>query len=95
MGKDMGGFKKAVPERGNEGFSTLITTLECGHRKRAAALKSSRPKGNTKQDNLQFGCPKTVDISGFFKKFCIATRTIMKNRVASMVTRFFFYFQCF
>ena len=28
------------------------------------------------QDIFLFGCPKTIDITGFFKKFCIATRTI-------------------
>ena len=27
------------------------------------------------QDIFLFGCPKTIDITGFFKKFCIATRT--------------------
>ena len=33
------------------------------------------------QDIFLFGCPKTIDITGFFKKFCIATRTrgIKKN----------------
>lgn len=28
------------------------------------------------QDIFLFGCPKTIDITGFFKKFCIATRTM-------------------
>lgn len=27
------------------------------------------------QDFFLFGYPKTIDITGFFKKFCIATRT--------------------
>lgn len=31
------------------------------------------------QDIFLFGCPKTIDITGFFKKFCIATRTIAKS----------------
>ena len=30
------------------------------------------------QDIFLFGCPKTIDITGFFKKFCIATRTKIK-----------------
>ena len=29
------------------------------------------------QDIFLFGCPKTIDITGFFKKFCIATRTTL------------------
>ena len=32
------------------------------------------------QDIFLFGCPKTIDITGFFKKFCIATRTNKKGR---------------
>ena len=40
------------------------------------------------QDIFLFGCPKTIDITGFFKKFCIATRTI-KNLETITVSRFF------
>lgn len=84
----MGSAPKAAPERKNEGYSTLIKTLGFGDRKRAAASKNSRPKGNMKQDNLQFRCPKSVDISGFFKKFCIATRT---NKTVTPLGLPFFY----
>ena len=40
------------------------------------------------QDIFLFGCPKTIDITGFFKKFCIATRTI-KNLETITVSRLF------
>lgn len=34
------------------------------------------------QDIFLFGCPKTIDITGFFKKFCIATRTMADQETA-------------
>lgn len=43
------------------------------------------------QDIFLFGCPKTIDITGFFKKFCIATRT-RPSLDASRVPGSFFYF---
>ena len=39
------------------------------------------------QDIFLFGCPKTIDITGFFKKFCIATRT--KKKDTTQVVSFF------
>ena len=47
------------------------------------------------QDIFLFGCPKTIDITGFFKKFCIATRTISKRaylRIINVDTLFFMFF---
>ena len=38
-------------------------------------LPNSRPKMWDIQDNFLFGCLQTLDTTGLFKKFCIATRT--------------------
>lgn len=38
------------------------------------------------QDIFLFGCPKTIDITGFFKKFCIATRTITATVIDTTVS---------
>lgn len=38
------------------------------------------------QDIFLFGCPKTIDITGFFKKFCIATRTTELLAAAEMLS---------
>ena len=58
------------------------------------------------EDIFLFGCPKTIDITGFFKKFCIATRTtpsvlrprefafnLTNLRVCSASTNVFFTFK--
>lgn len=36
------------------------------------------------QDIFLFGCPKTIDITGFFKKFCIAIRTINQVNILQL-----------
>lgn len=57
-----------------EGFSTLIDTfILCV--KKGGYFKTVALKWGNIQDCFLFGCPKTIDITGFFKKFCIATRT--------------------
>src|SRR5699024_191238 len=43
------------------------------------------------QDIFLFRCPKTIDITGFFKKFCIATRTT--KHVETSVSACFFLLQ--
>jgi hypothetical protein len=40
------------------------------------------------QDIFLFGCLKTIDITGFFKKFCIATRTIVGASFVSLAPTF-------
>lgn len=43
--------------------------------KKGGCFKTVALKWGDIQDIFLFGCPKTIDITGFFKKFCIATRT--------------------
>ena len=73
-GKDMGGFVCASHRRKNKGFPTLKRTLNLGIEK-GRLLKNSRPKGGLIQVVCYPTSPETVDITGFFEKFCIAIRT--------------------
>ena len=73
-GKDMGGFVCAAHRRKNRGFPTLKRTLNLGIEK-GRLLKNSRPKGGLIQVIFYPASPETVDITGFFEKFCIAIRT--------------------
>ena len=71
----MGGFVCASHRRKNKGFPTLKRTLNLGIEK-GRLLKNSRPKGGLIQVVCYPTSPETVDITGFFEKFCIAIRTI-------------------
>jgi hypothetical protein len=73
-GKDMGGLVCAAHRRKNRGFPTLKRTLNLGIEK-GRLLKNSRPKGGLIQVICYPTSPETVDITGFFEKFCIAIRT--------------------
>lgn len=70
----MGGFVCASHRRKNKGFPTLKRTLNLGIEK-GRLLKNSRPKGGLIQVVCYPTSPETVDITGFFEKFCIAIRT--------------------
>ena len=70
----MGGFVCAAHRRKNRGFPTLKRTLNLGIEK-GRLLKNSRPKGGLIQVICYPASPETVDITGFFEKFCIAIRT--------------------
>ena len=70
----MGGFVCAAHRRKNKGFPTLKRTLYLGIEK-GRLLKNSRPKGGLIQVICYPASPETVDITGFFEKFCIAIRT--------------------
>ena len=91
-GKDMGGLTFAVHRRKNRGFSTLKRTLNLGIEKERL-LKNSRPKGGLIQVICYPASPETVDITGFFEKFCIAIRT--KSAVSKLCTADFFFFETF
>ena len=71
----MGGFVCTAHRRKNKGFPTLKRTLNLGIEK-GRLLKNSRPKGGLIQVICYPTSPETVDITGFFEKFCIAIRTI-------------------
>lgn len=70
----MGGFVCASHRRKNKGIPTLKRTLNLGIEK-GRLLKNSRPKGGLIQVVCYPTSPETVDITGFFEKFCIAIRT--------------------
>ncbi|WP_143383364.1 hypothetical protein [Flavonifractor sp. An9] len=70
----MGGLVCAAHRRKNKGFPTLKRTLNLGIEK-GRLLKNSRPKGGLIQVICYPASPETVDITGFFEKFCIAIRT--------------------
>lgn len=70
----MGGFVCTAHRRKNKGFPTLKRTLNLGIEK-GRLLKNSRPKGGLIQVICYPTSPETVDITGFFEKFCIAIRT--------------------
>ena len=70
----MGGLVCAAHRRKNRGFPTLKRTLNLGIEK-GRLLKNSRPKGGLIQVVCYPTSPETVDITGFFEKFCIAIRT--------------------
>ena len=72
--KDMGGFVCVAHRRKNRGFPTLKRTLNLGIEK-GRLLKNSRPKGGLIQVICYPTIPETLDITGFFEKFCIAIRT--------------------
>lgn len=83
----MGGFVCASHRRKNKGFPTLKRTLNLGIEK-GRLLKNSRPKGGLIQVVCYPTSPETVDITGFFEKFCIAIRT--KKNQNTFVFWFFF-----
>ena len=85
----MGGLVCAVHRRKNKGFPTLKRTLNLGIEK-GRLLKNSRPKGGLIQVICYPTSPETVDITGFFEKFCIAIRT--KKRQAPRVPAVFYFF---
>ena len=74
----MGGFVCTAHRRKNKGFPTLKRTLNLGIEK-GRLLKNSRPKGGLIQVICYPANPETVDITGFFEKFCIAIRTKKKG----------------
>ena len=74
----MGGFVCASHRRKNKGFPTLKRTLNLGIEK-GRLLKNSRPKGGLIQVVCYPTSPETVDITGFFEKFCIAIRTMQSR----------------
>lgn len=74
----MGGFVCAAHRRKNKGFPTLKRTLYLGIEK-GRLLKNSRPKGGLIQVICYPTSLETVDITGFFEKFCIAIRTIQQK----------------
>ena len=75
----MGGFVCAAHRRKNKGFPTLKRTLYLGIEK-GRLLKNSRPKGGLIQVICYPTSLETVDITGFFEKFCIAIRTILSDQ---------------
>ena len=82
----MGGFVCAAHRRKNRGFPTLKRTLNLGIEK-GRLLKNSRPKGGLIQVICYPASPETVDITGFFEKFCIAIRT--KNPLKLVISEDF------
>ena len=78
----MGGFVCASHRRKNKGFPTLKRTLNWGIEK-GRLLKNSRPKGGLIQVVCYPTSPETVDITGFFEKFCIAIRTKIPDVLTS------------
>nr|WP_297284418.1 hypothetical protein [uncultured Agathobaculum sp.] len=72
----MGGLVCAAHRRKNREFPTLKRTLNLGIEK-GRLLKNSRPKGGLIQVICYPTSPETVDITGFFEKFCIAIRTML------------------
>ena len=76
----MGGLVCAVHRRKNKGFPTLKRTLNLGIEK-GRLLKNSRPKGGLIQVICYPTSPETVDITGFFEKFCIAIRTTSEQAI--------------
>ena len=87
-GKDMGGFVCAAHKRKNRGFPTLKRALDLGIEK-GRLLQNSRPNvgGYTRYFSVRM--PETIDITGFFKKFCIATGTIVGASFISLAPTFF------
>ena len=85
----MGGLVCAVHRRKNKGFPTLKRTLNLGIEK-GRLLKNSRPKGGLIQVICYPASPETVDITGFFEKFCIAIRTKEKPRKVKALRGFSF-----
>ena len=85
----MGGFVCAAHRRKNKGFPTLKRTLYLGIEK-GRLLKNSRPKGGLIQVICYPTSPETVDITGFFEKFCIAIRTKKKDMTFGHVFLFGF-----
>ena len=85
----MGGFVCASHRRKNKGFPTLKRTLNLGIEK-GRLLKNSRPKGGLIQVVCYPAIPETVDITGFFEKFCIAIRTKKKDMTFGHVFLFGF-----
>ncbi|WP_346705492.1 hypothetical protein, partial [uncultured Agathobaculum sp.] len=72
---------------------TLKRTLNLGIEK-GRLLKNSRPKGGLIQVVCYPTSPETVDITGFFEKFCIAIRTTFLVGTSDFFgNRLFFYFQ--
>ena len=95
-GKDMGGYVCAAHRRKNRGFPTLKRTLNLGIEK-GRLLKNSRPKGGLIQVICYPTSPETVDITGFFEKFCIAIRTRnqwLASPVISRVCGLFLFLPC-
>ena len=82
-----------APPKGekNRGFSTLKRTLDLGVEK-GRLLQNSRPNvgGYTRYFSVRM--PETIDITGFFKKFCIATRTSVALDPIFVGSAFFFIF---
>lgn len=85
-GKDIGGLVCAAHRRKNKGFPTLKHTLDFGDRKRAAVKKQPAQKGGLIQVICYPASPETVDITGFFEKFCIAIRHQKKRDILSDVS---------
>ena len=85
----MGGFVCTSHRRKNKGFPTLKRTLNLGIEK-GRLLKNSRPKGGLIQVVCYPASPETVDITGFFEKFCIAIRTKKKDMTFGRVFLFGF-----
>ncbi|MEI3102532.1 MAG: hypothetical protein V8T45_12785 [Oscillospiraceae bacterium] len=83
----MGGLVCAAHRRKNREFPTLKRTLNLGIEK-GRLLKNSRPKGGLIQVICYPASPETVDITGFFEKFCIAIRTTSEQ--SSLCSDFFY-----
>jgi hypothetical protein len=79
MGKHPRRLSSGALRGKNRGFRTLITTLEFRYRKRAAVLKTVARKEGYIQVICYSSALKTVDITGFFKKFCITIRNHIKR----------------
>jgi hypothetical protein len=89
----MGGLVCAAHRRKIRGFPTLKRTLNLGIEK-GRLLKNSRPKGGLIQVICYPTSPETVDITGFFKKFCIAIRTMLSRGVIRALAQLFHCFTC-
>ena len=81
----MGGLVCAAYRRKNREFPTLKRTLNLGIEK-GRLLKNSRPKGGLIQVICYPTSPETVDITGFFEKFCIAIRTKKKDTLKACLS---------
>ena len=68
-----------LPQAKKQGISHPKTHTKFGDRKRAT-VKKQPPKRGLIQVVCYPTSPETVDITGFFEKFCIAIRTIKSKR---------------
>ncbi len=62
-------------------LSGIFRSRDAPSNRTAGSAYTFNKTNSIKQDNLLFGCPKTIDITGFFKKCRITIRTIIRVTV--------------